>query len=195
MNAIIYLNYLDVNLETLYNNVKRAGMHIDYVSIINEQGIANAINKGLKQINFDVVNYVTIMGNDILEPDNWLKVRNEFMQDKTIGICAIPLVGSFDDTTDIIGNFTISKEVIQNVGAFNTALDPYGAIDLDYCTRVRASGLYTKYIRTGWATHIQQNGIDAYGYNKNDLVKSTWELHSNNVSNYSNGSKTYYLPL
>jgi len=195
MNAIIYLNYLDVNLETLYNNVKRAGMHIDYVSIINEQGIANAINKGLKQINFDVVNYVTIMGNDILEPDNWLKVRNEFMQDKTIGICAIPLVGGFDDTTDIIGNFTISKEVIQNVGAFNTALDPYGAIDLDYCTRVRAAGLYTKYIRTGWATHIQQNGIDAYGYNKNDLVKSTWELHSNNVSNYSNGSKTYYLPL
>ena len=195
MNAIIYLNYLDVNLKTLYNNVDRAGMHIDYVSVINEQGIANAINKGLKQINFDVVNYVTIMGNDILEPDNWLKVRNEFMQDKTIGICAIPLVGGFDDTTDIIGNFTISKEVIKNVGAFNTALDPYGAIDLDYCTRVRAAGLYTKYIRTGWATHIQQNGIDAYGYNKNELVKSTWELHSNNVSNYSNGSKTYYLPL
>jgi hypothetical protein len=195
MNAIIYLNYLDVNLETLYNNVKRAGMHIDFVSVINEQGIANAINKGLKQINFDIVNYVTIMGNDILEPDNWLKVRNEFMQDKTIGICAIPLVGSFDDTTDIIGNFTISKEVIKSVGAFNTALDPYGAIDLDYCTRVRAAGLYTKYIRSGWATHIEQNGIDAYGYNKNELVKSTWELHSSNVSNYANGSKTYYLPL
>lgn len=195
MNAIIYLNYLDVNLETLYNNVKRAGMHIEYVLVINEQGIANAINKGLKKINFDVVNYVTIMGNDILEPDNWLKVRNEFMQDKTIGICAIPLIGCFDDTTDIIGNFTISKEVIQNVGAFNTALDPYGAIDLDYCTRVRAAGLYTKYIRTGWATHIQQNGIDAYGYNKNDLVKSTWQLHTSNVANYSNGSKTYYLPL
>ena len=153
------------------------------------------MNKGLKQINFDVVNYVTILANDILEPDNWLVLRNEFMQDKTIGICAFPLVGGFDDTTDIIGNFTISKEVIKNVGAFNTALDPYGAIDLDYCTRVRAAGLYTKYVRSGYATHIEQNGIDAYGYNKNDLVKSTWELHSSNVSNYANGSKTYYLPL
>jgi GT2 family glycosyltransferase len=195
MNAVIYLNYLDGNLETLWNNVKRAGKHIEFVSVINEEGIANAMNKGLKQINFDVVDYVTILANDILEPDNWLISRNEFMQDKTIGICAFPLVGGFDDTTDIIGNFTISKEVIKNVGAFNTALDPYGAIDLDYCTRVRAAGLYTKYIRTGKATHIEQNGIDAYGYNKNDLVKSTWELHSSNVSNYSNGSKTYYLPL
>jgi hypothetical protein len=195
MNAVIYLNYLDGNIETLYNNVKRAGMHIDFVKVINQEGIANAINWGLKQINFDVVDYVTIMGNDILEPDNWLVSRNEFMQDKTIGICAFPLFGGFDDTTDIIGNFTISKEVIKNVGAFNTALDPYGAIDLDYCTRVRAAGLYTKYIRTGYATHIEQNGIDAYGYNKNELVKSTWELHTNNVANYSNGSKTYYLPL
>jgi GT2 family glycosyltransferase len=195
MNAVIYLNYLDGNLDTLWNNVKRAGKHIEFVSVINEEGIANAMNKGLKQINFDVVDYVTILANDILEPDNWLISRNEFMQDKTIGICAFPLVGGFDDTTDIIGNFTISKEVIKNVGAFNTALDPYGAIDLDYCTRVRAAGLYTKYIRTGKATHIEQNGIDAYGYNKNELVKSTWELHSSNVSNYSNGSKTYYLPL
>ena len=195
MNAVIYLNYLDGNLDTLWNNVKRAGKHIEYVSVINEEGIANAMNKGLKQINYDVVDYVTILANDILEPDNWLISRNEFMQDKKIGICAFPLVGGFDDTTDIIGNFTISKDVIQNVGAFNTALDPYGAIDLDYCTRVRAYGLYTKYIRSGYATHIEQNGIDAYGYNKNDLVKSTWELHTSNVSNYSNGSKTYYLPL
>jgi GT2 family glycosyltransferase len=195
MNAVIYLNYLDGNLDTLWNNVKRAGKHIEFVSVINEEGIANAMNKGLKQINYDVVDYVTILANDILEPDNWLVSRNEFMQDKTIGICAFPLVGGFDDTTDIIGNFTISKEVIKNVGAFNTALDPYGAIDLDYCTRVRAAGLYTKYIRSGYATHIEQNGIDAYGYNKNDLVKSTWELHTSNVSNYSNGSKTYYLPL
>jgi GT2 family glycosyltransferase len=195
MNAVIYLNYLDGNLDTLWNNVKRAGKHIEFVSVINEEGIANAMNKGLKQINYDVVDYVTILANDILEPDNWLVSRNEFMQDKKIGICAFPLVGGFDDTTDIIGNFTISKEVIKNVGAFNTALDPYGAIDLDYCTRVRAAGLYTKYIRSGYATHIEQNGLDAYGYNKNDLVKSTWELHTSNVSNYSNGSKTYYLPL
>ena len=195
MNAVIFLNYQNNSVKTLGINLSNAGTDIEQVVIVKEKGIANAINVGLNKIDFSHIQYVTLLSNDILEPDNWLKVRNIFMQDKSIGICAIPLVGGFDDTTDIIGNFTISKEVNKNVGAFNTALDPYGAIDLDYCTRVRAAGLYTKYIRTGYATHIEQNGIDAYGYNKNELVKSTWELHTSNVANYSNGSKTYFLPL
>jgi GT2 family glycosyltransferase len=193
MNAIIYLNYKSKNIETLFHNIKNAGKHIDTISIVDETGIANAINKGLMQLNnYD---YVTIMGNDILEPDNWLVTRNEFMQDKTIGICSIHLSAIYEDTLDLIGNFTISKETINRLGAFNEELDPYGAIDLDYCTRCRAAGLHTKYIPKTKATHIEQNGSDAYGYNKMDLVKKTWDLHTKNVFDYSNGTKAYYIPL
>jgi GT2 family glycosyltransferase len=193
MNAIIYLNYQSRNIETLFHNIKNAGKHIDLISIIDETGIAYAINKGLMQLNnFD---YVTIMGNDILEPDNWLLIRNEFMQDTTIGICSISLGGYSGDSLDLIGNFTISKETINRLGAFNEELDPYGAIDLDYCTRCRASGLHTKFIPSTKANHIEQNGSDAYGYNKMDLVKKTWDLHSKNVSDYSNGTKAFYIPL
>ena len=195
MNAIIYLNYQDRNTDTLFANIKNAGKHIDFISIINETGIAYAINKGLRHFNYDYIDYVTIMGNDILEPDNWLQTRNEYMQDKTIGICSIPLDGSHGDTLDLIGNFTISAEVINKVGAFNEELDPYGAIDLDYCTRCRAAGLHTKFILNTKATHLEQNGIDAYGYNKMDLVKKTWDLHNLNVSEYSNRTKAYYIPL
>jgi GT2 family glycosyltransferase len=193
MNAVIYLNYQNRNIETLFHNIKNAGKHIDLISIIDETGIAYAINKGLMQLNN--IDYVTIMGNDILEPDNWLLSRNEFMQDKTIGICSISLGGYSGDSLDLIGNFTISKETINRLGAFNEELDPYGAIDLDYCTRCRASGLHTKFIPSTKATHIEQNGSDAYGYNKMDLVKKTWELHSKNVSDYTNGTKAYYIPL
>jgi GT2 family glycosyltransferase len=193
MNAVIYLNYQSRNIETLFQNIKNAGKHIDLISIVDETGIAYAINKGLMQLNnYD---YVTIMGNDILEPDNWLLNRNEFMQDKTIGICSIPLSGFNGDSLDLIGNFTISKETINRIGAFNEELDPYGAIDLDYCTRCRAAGLHTKFIPLTKATHIEQNGSDAYGYNKMDLVKKTWDLHTKNVSDYSNGTKAYYIPL
>jgi hypothetical protein len=193
MNAVIYLNYQSKNIETLFHNIKNAGKHIDLISIVDETGIAYAINKGLMQLNnFD---YVTIMGNDILEPDNWLVTRNQFMQDKTIGICSIPLDGFNGDSLDLIGNFTISKKTINRLGAFNEELDPYGAIDLDYCTRCRASGLHTKFIPSTKATHIEQNGSDAYGYNKMDLVKKTWDLHNKNVSDYSNGTKAYYIPL
>jgi len=195
MNAIIYLNYQNRNTETLFNNTKRAGQHIDYISIIDETGISNAINKGLRQLNFNYIDYVTIMGNDIIEPDNWLLTRNQFMQDNSIGICSIPLNGFNGDSLDLIGNFTISKEAILRVGAFNEELDPYGAIDLDYCTRVRAAGLHTKFIPSMIATHLEQNGSDIYGYNKMDLVKKTWDLHNKNVSNYTDGTKSYYIPL
>jgi GT2 family glycosyltransferase len=193
MNAIIYLNYQSRNIETLFHNIKNAGKHIDLVSIIDETGIAYAINKGLMQLN--KYDYVTIMGNDIQEPDNWLQIRNDYMWDTSIGICSIPLGGFNGDSLDLIGNFTISAEAIKRVGAFNQELDPYGAIDLDYCTRCRASGLHTKYIPNIKASHIEQNGIDAYGYNKMDLVKKTWDLHNQNVSEYSNGTKAYYIPL
>jgi GT2 family glycosyltransferase len=195
MNAIVYLNYKDRNINTLFDNIKNAGKHIDIVTIINEEGIAFATNKGLRNLNFDNIDYVTIMGNDILEPDNWLQIRNDFLQDKTIGICSIPLHSTGNDTADLIGNFTITKETIKRVGAFNQELDPYGAIDLDYCTRCRAAGLHTKFIKEYTANHIEQNSIDAYGYNKNELVQKTWGLHSNNVSAYTNGNKTYYINL
>jgi GT2 family glycosyltransferase len=195
MNAIIYLNYKDRNIDNLFENIKNAGKHIDIVTIINEEGIAFASNKGLRNLNFDNIDYVTIMGNDILEPDNWLQIRNDFLQDKTIGICSIPLDSMSNDTSDLIGNLTITKETINKIGAFNQELDPYGAIDLDYCTRCRAAGLHTKYIKEYTANHIKQNSIDAYGYNKNELVQKTWSLHSNNVSAYTNGNKTYYINL
>lgn len=195
MNAIIYLNYKDRNINTLLQNFKNAGKHIDFVNIINEEGIAFAINKGLRNLNFDIIDYVTIMGNDILEPDNWLQIRNEFLQDKNIGICSIPLDSTSNDTIDLIGNLTITKETIKRVGAFNQELDPYGAIDLDYCTRCRAAGLHTKYIKEYYANHIEQNKNDAYGYNKNELVQKTWSLHSSNVSGYTNGNKTYHINL
>jgi GT2 family glycosyltransferase len=195
MNAIIYLNYENKNSETFASNIERAGQDINCKLLINEEGISKAINTGLRLLNFEHIDYVTIMANDILEPDNWLDIRNQFMQDKTIGICSIPLNGFNGDSLDLIGNFTISKETLLKVGAYNEELDPYGAIDLDYCTRVRAAGLQTKYIPNIKATHIEQNGIDAYGYNKMDLVKKTWDLHNQNVSEYSNGTKAYYIPL
>ncbi|CAB4122015.1 hypothetical protein UFOVP19_39 [uncultured Caudovirales phage] len=195
MNAIIFLNFQSDEYDTLKYNVKNAGYKIDFITSVNEVGIANAINTGLRRFNLKIIDYVTVMANDIIEPENWLAIRNEFMKDKTIGISSIQVRGFDNDTTDLVGNFTISSETIRKVGAFNEELDPYGAIDLDYCTRVRAAGLHTKFITNGMAQHIEQNGSDKYGYNKLDLVKKTWELHAKNVSDYQSGAKSYYIPL
>jgi GT2 family glycosyltransferase len=195
MNAVIFLNYQNDSVSTLGHNLLNAGSDVEQLIIVKEKGIANAINVGLNKIDFSNIEYVTILGNDILEPNNWLTVRNEFLQDKSIGICSIPLDGFSGDSLDLIGNFTITKEAIKRVGAFNQELDPYGAIDLDYCTRVRAAGLHTKFVPSTKATHLEQNGSDKYGYNKMELVKKTWDLHNRNVSQYTDGTKAYYIPL
>lgn len=195
MNAIIFLNYQNDSVTTLGNNLINAGLDIEQLIIVKEKGISNAINIGLNKIDFSNIKYVTILSNDIIEPCNWLLARNEFLKDESIGICSIPLEGFNGDSLDLIGNFTITKETIKRVGAFNKELDPYGAIDLDYCTRCRVSGLQTKFIPSIKAIHIEQNGSDKYGYNKMDLVKKTWDLHNRNVIDYANGAKTYYIPL
>jgi hypothetical protein len=195
MNAIIFLNYQNNSVSTLGCNLLNAGADVEQLIIVKEKGIANAINVGLNKIDFSNIEYVTILGNDILEPNSWLSIRNEFLNDESIGICSISLDGFAGDSLDLIGNFTITKEAIKRVGAFNQELDPYGAIDLDYCTRVRAAGLHTKFVPSTRATHLEQNGSDAYGYNKMDLVKKTWDLHNKNVSAYTDGTKAYYIPL
>ena len=61
MNAVIYLNYQDRNIETLFYNIKNAGKHIDLIIIIDETGIAKAINKGLRHFFYNHINYVTII--------------------------------------------------------------------------------------------------------------------------------------
>jgi len=195
MNAVIFLNYQNDSVKTLGQNLINAGIDIEQLIIVKEKGISNAINVGLNKIDFSNIQYVTILANDIFEPDNWLAIRNEFLKDESIGICSIPLDGFSGDSLDLIGNFTITKEAIKRVGAFNQELDPYGAIDLDYCTRVRAAGLHTKFVPSTKAIHLEQNGSDKYGYNKMDLVKKTWDLHNQNVSAYTDNTKAYYIPL
>jgi GT2 family glycosyltransferase len=195
MNAVIFLNYQNDSVSTLGHNLINAGADIEQLIIIKEKGIANAINIGLNKIDFSHIEYVTILGNDILEPNNWLSIRNEFLNYESIGICSIPLDGFSGDSLDLIGNFTITKEAIKRVGAFNQELDPYGAIDLDYCTRVRSAGLHTKFVPFTKATHLEQNGSDKYGYNKMELFKKTWDLQNINVSKFTDGTKAYYIPL
>ena len=80
MNAVIFLNYQNDSVVTLGSNLINAGADIEQLIIVKEKGIANAINVGLNKIDFSNIEYVTLLANDILEPDNWLLMRNEFLQ-------------------------------------------------------------------------------------------------------------------
>ena len=186
------MNYLNRSISALLTNLNKISQRYEAV-IIDQYGIAAAINRGLRMLGPNFETY-TILGNDIIEPEEWLSGRiNAIMGG--FGVVSFP----FDPvvaycSTDIIGNYTISKQCIHDIGGFNTLFDPYGAIDLDYCHRARAAGHRTSYIPGAVALHLS-NGEGDYGFNKAEMVQKTWNQHVESVDKYKNGQLPVYIPI
>lgn len=192
INAVIILNYKKTDFDIINQNLKSAGHQIDNLQVVNMEGIAKAMNFGIKLSGY--ADLYTFVSNDILEPDNWLKIRNNFMTQE-IGVCSFPIeTPPHYGDQDLIGNLTISRKLYETIGEFNQHFDPYGPIDLDYCARARAAGFKTKYIEGNYSLHPHQhaNG-DEYGWIKQELVKSKWKDHEQNIQGYSSGSKSTYI--
>jgi hypothetical protein len=193
MHGIVYLNYLNRSLSALITNLSKITQDYEAV-IINQYGVAAAINRGLRILGNDFDTY-TILGNDIIEPENWLIGRVNALE--TYGVVSYPFEPVHDFVnTDIIGNYTISKACLQAIGGFNTLFDPYGAIDLDYCHRARAAGFRTSYIPGAVAVHEGQHGQGGdYGFDKSEMVQKTWNQHVESIDKYKNGQLSIKIPL
>lgn len=184
--AVIVLNYLryDLAAKTMAHNLPIAGY--DYGLIVVEQyGLAKAMNTGLQRAIKAGYDTFMFMGNDILEPNGWLLKRILFLSEHPqCGICSIGFEDKKERTT-IIGNYIIRKEVIDKIGFFNEAYDPYGPIDLDFCDRANKAGFETWYIG-GTAKHIDNHGAEdrsnIYGFSKPDEVAKHWPAYVNSLN-------------
>lgn len=198
-HTIIYLDYLANTESHLLDQLKKCGVSMADIQIIivRERGIANAINTGLRQVNNEV-GLITILGNDIFEPQDWLKKRQEFCK-HSIGICSIPFESKTEiKSENIIGNYTMQRDVLIKVGAMNERFDPYGAIDLDYCVRTRAAGYVTTYIpntiaKTGDHGIFDTRGI--YDFNKKEMIERTWQQHAEQVDDIMTGKLPHFISL
>ena len=194
MNGIIYLDFLNRNPDGLLINLSKITQNYEAV-IINQYGIASAINRGFRMLGFGFDTY-TILGNDIIEPQDWMTGRINALS-AGYGIVSYPFeLSSEFQNTDIIGNYTISQSVLLSIGGMNTDYDPYGAIDLDYCHRARAAGYRTSYIPGAVAVHQGQHGSGGdYGFNKSEMVQKTWNQHVESVDKYRNGQIPVKIPI
>jgi len=193
---VVGLIYGSRSLETLEETLKRSGYSADVI-LINQEGIANAMNMGLdvfREGNYDAIAY---LANDILEPDNWLLSKIEALQlYHKAGIVASSLDFERKEIVNehIISNWLISKAVIDAIGEFNESMFPYGPIDLDYVERAWCAGFKTYYVKNCLAIH---NGSHAegneYGWNKQELVNKFWQQHQYDIVGYRNGSKAIQL--
>lgn len=188
---IICLTYGNRPHDILHSNLQRAGMPFE-VTFVCEEGIANAMNEGLYRAEgFDAVAY---LANDIVEPDNWLKIKVDAMQSvPNAGIVAIPVDGMRHSiqTQHIIGNWLVNMDVVKNIGIFNESMFPYGPIDLDYCERAILAGFGTFYVPNVVALHQAPHAVgNEYGWDKSELVRKYWPQHAEDVRGYQTGTKS-----
>lgn len=189
---VVGLIYGSRTLETLEETLKRSGYSADVI-LINQEGIAQAMNMGLdvfREGNYDAIAY---LANDILEPDRWLLSKIEALQlYYNAGIVASSLDFARTEIVNehIISNWLVSKAVVDAIGEFNESMFPYGPIDLDYVERTWVAGFKTYYVKNCLAVH---NGGHAegneYGWNKQELVNQFWQQHQYDIIGYRNGSK------
>lgn len=151
-------------------------------------GIAQGFNRLIKAAYDWGAEYFCFVANDIMEPSKWLADRVYFSERRPGMVSIVPFDGPQPFTQcDVIGQFMITRAVVEKVGYFNTEYGLYGPIDLDYNARVKAAGFSSYYV-PGRAVHIDHytNGAE-YGYDKNKLVQEGLQKFAVNAQKYQAG--------
>ena len=125
-----------------------------------KRGIGAGVNAGLR-ITQDY-DGVCLLANDILLPQNWLSNWVMFAKrvSKTgiIGIHCVeelpPLVDGVHKTHTPFGDNFITRELIDAIGGYNEAYDPYGMQDRDFAERATIAGFTNYYLPDLKSEHI-----------------------------------------
>lgn len=183
---IIALNYGNKHTGIIVSNLAKCGYESRSV-ILDIAPLPKALNTGLSYFTKGY-DGIVLMGNDIVEPRDWLKKRVDYLtENPSCGIVSINCNKIPNNSPDLIGNFLIKKEVFEKIGYFTTEFGDYGPLDLDYCTRARKAGFKTEYVPDEYAEHKQM------GADKTAMVEKVWPLHVQNVVNYENGTKEIFI--
>jgi len=153
-----------------------------------KRGIAAGFNAGLRMTqDYDGV---CLLANDILLPQNWLSNWVMFAErvPKTgiIGIHCVeelpPLVDGVHKTHTPFGDNFITRELIDAIGGYNEAYDPYGMQDRDFAERATIAGFTNYYLPDLKSEHIGHdvgNGTEYRAMKDASLhrAQSVWEKY------------------
>ena len=153
-----------------------------------KRGIAAGVNAGLRITqNYDAV---CLLANDILLPENWLAnfvlYAQRIENTGIIGIHCVeelpPLVDGVHKTHTPFGDNFITRQLIDKVGGYNEAYDPYGMQDRDYGERATITGFTNYYLPDMRSEHIGHdvgNGTEYRRMKDESLARaqSVWEKY------------------
>lgn len=153
-----------------------------------KRGIGAGVNTGFRMTkDYDGV---CLLANDILLPKNWLSNWVMFAKrvSKTgiIGIHCVeelpPLVDGVHKTHTPFGDNFITRELIDAIGGYNEAYDPYGMQDRDFAERATIAGFTNYYLPDLKSEHIGHdvgNGTEYRAMKDESLhrAQSVWEKY------------------
>lgn len=153
-----------------------------------KRGIGAGVNAALRITRqYDAV---CLLANDILLPQNWLSNWVMFSKrvSKTgiIGIHCVeelpPLQDGIHKTHTPFGDNFITRELIDAIGGYNEAYDPYGMQDRDYAERATIAGFTNYYLPDLKSEHIGHdvgNGTEYRAMKDASLqrAQSVWEKY------------------
>ncbi|WP_343668712.1 glycosyltransferase [Chitinophaga sp.] len=167
-------------------------------------GIARPFNSILSVIANKYDAFI-FMANDILEPDNWLRDRVNYMQTVlNSGMVSISVGdhnypsrmnnGMIIHPGHVIGQFMISREVFDTIGYMREDFGLYGPIDNDYNVRCERMGYVNYYLPAVKAIHLDDKDDIKYGYSKSEQVSKTWPEFVNTLQRYID-IENIYIPF
>jgi GT2 family glycosyltransferase len=202
--AVIFLNYGERTQYTdnVLASINQAGYHFDF-TMVDRKGIAAAINYGLaKNPDYDAY---AIIANDIKLPPNWLREMVKYAEIiPNTGIVGIHCVEWMPDkdhngvhpTWCPFGDWLVMRSVVNLIGGFNTAHDPYGMQDSDYGYRATKAGFFNYYIPDMRSEHVGSdvgNGTE-YRKMKDEGLSKALDTYNHWVNHYTI-TNNLYLPI
>lgn len=203
--AIIYLNYKSEIREALKEKVLQSLAGYPLIEV-NELGISNAINIGMKQAFESGADNVLICANDIEMPTGSIEAMlNAAESIPNTGMVACYCVEHLPAQTEVngitihpawgvFGNSLITKQAFETVGYWNLDHDPYKMNDSDYCYRLHKAGLLNYYIGGYKAIHLDNDAGSKTDYRlwKDESLSKALPIFNQWKEVYDKGQ--WYLP-
>lgn len=165
-------------------------------------GVAQSKNRMMRHVFGNGADFVATISADITMPEGWLvrllEYYNEFggvphMKTEFSKSYCVKLEKGFeiDEGGALFGLHLYSKELFSKIGGYTEAYGYYGAIDHDFCARLKYSGI--RYYYTDIMTrHIDDFSDREYVKEKHTLLHAASPIYDKRVIEYQKGNLLYH---
>lgn len=161
------------------------------------EGLNFLLNKAMEIVHY---RYFQFAANDTMEQWDWIgqKVVAYAYKARMSGSTNHGMLSTYPGEGDIpappcqvIGQFMLTREIVEKVGYFKNFGVKYAPIDNDYNVRCERMGYVNSYLLGYRSRHMDLHD-DIYGYDKAAQIQQVWPVHEADFAAYN--AENSYIP-